>query len=132
MIDKNDIIKAYEETGIKPCTVSIFSNDGACAIGVYYLWMNNETLENALEDGEEGYPEPNHYRNAYDLATSILGEESVYFGCGFDDALKYNSNVHSNYKEKVSYHNGYEVGTAVREWYNSNTKVEQVKELAKV
>ncbi len=124
MIDKNDIIKAYDETGITPCTISLFSHYGACAIGVYYLWMNNETLENALEDCEEGYAEPFLYRNAYDLATSILGENSVFFGCGFDDALNYRSTEQSNYKEIESYHNGHEVGTAVREWYKSKTKVE--------
>lgn len=134
MIDSVDVIRAYEDTGVTPKSSFCFQPDGACAAGVYYLWMHNITLEDALNSEYCGNLD--HRKRAYELADSMLDSAGTFFYIGFDDALM-DRPVNLAFSGDT-YLNGYQVGKAVKEWYNnktsetSNTSISTSRELAAV
>ncbi len=138
MIDHNDIIKAYEETGIKPCIGQTYkrNEDGsisACAIGVYYTWMSGK--KPVFFDDEFGEVYVDIHEEAHEYLESIISELSGHsgvFGVGFDQAMYHSGIPDDSYFSSApgSYQRGYEIGLAVKGWLKSRS-TEQV-ELAKV
>lgn len=128
MFTAEEIIKAYEDTNVNPVwDGSTYSAYGACAIGVYYLWMNSMTLieatktYNALNDT---------HLKAHSLFDSLVGRHggiSNCFGAGFDQAMRGKDAKADMWMPatKDIYQIGYNIGCEVKEHFDNKKKVEE-------
>lgn len=92
MISTEDTLKAYEETGIEPCSVSIgMVQDGkvirACGLGAYGVWKGLWTADEAIWDEHMEYGTFND-EVSYDRLAEVHGTEyTTGWYNGFDYAM---------------------------------------------
>ena len=128
MITIEEAIQAYKETEYTPVVFNTLIVDDrgicGCLVGVYYAWKENKEIT------------PNNYSgiagDAHRFIDELYGSneenweelgDSGTLGLGFDDGflnLEYGFSLDGRF---TMYDDGYKIGQAVREWYNSKKDV---------
>lgn len=92
MISTEEVLRAYEETGIEPCSVTIgLVEDGrvvrACGLGAYGIWAGLWSAEDATQDEVMEFCTFND-EVSYDRAAKLHGQEYIDgWYRGFDYAM---------------------------------------------
>jgi hypothetical protein len=128
MISTEDTLKAYEDTGIEPCSVTIgVVQDGkvirACGIGAYGIWKGLWTADEAIWDGVWEYRTFGD-EVSYDRLAKVHGEEyTTGWYNGFDYAMtggQWGSKHEDPLQMPIDitgFKHGYDAGKAVRRKY---------------
>ena len=132
-MNAEEAIQAYVDTGFQPVHLStllpIDNGFCGCVVGVYYVWK--EDIEVTKENyNEVGFTAHQYVNDLYGVDTHGIKDDEYWehgdsgsLGLGFDHGFQgYEMEVNPGgipgYPTSSMYKEGYDIGVAVREWYN--------------